>query len=163
MLRPIHAFCISLAGLVVLGGCENGAKRINLTTYSPVVDVKVHGRSQQTFDDDLDDCRLLGLKAQAAYDEQQRKERAEAAGAAIFGVVVGAALGSAIGQANDDYHSGRTTTYGALTGLHVGAEYGAQGLDYVQTIAKFGPTAIVDRCISARGWSILSGEGFGGG
>lgn len=71
----------------------------------------------------------------------------------IVGILAGALIGYAIG-ANNDYHTGRKATAGAS---------GSDAVDYSRTIAKFGPTGVVDRCMAGRGYVILSNEGFGGG
>ena len=35
--------------------------------------------------------------------------------------------------------------------------------DYDRLFVKFGPTAVVDKCLANRGYAILSREGYGGG
>lgn len=156
---------LMLAGLTLAGmaACQTvESQRINLATYAPVVDVEGQGHDLATYHGDLDDCRYLGMKVQATYEEQRRKEQAQAAQSAAIGALVGAVAGHAIGQHNDR-HSGRSATAGALYGGAVGAAVGAEGVDYTRTMAKFGPTAVVDRCMTDRGYKILSAEGFGGG
>lgn len=71
-------------------------------------------------------------------------------------------IGHAVGN-NNDYHTGRSATAGALYGGAIGGAVGAENLDYTRDITKFGPTIIVDRCMNDRGDRILSQQGFGGG
>lgn len=115
------ATLIMLAGLA---GCAQESARIDLTSYAPVIDVKGQGYDMADYQQDLNECRMLGVRVQAAYEAQQKKERDDAKKAAIVG---------------------------------------AGNLDYSRDITKFGPTSIVDRCMTDRGYKILSAEGFGGG
>ena len=115
------ATLIMLAGLA---GCAQESARIDLTSYAPVIDVKGQGYDMADYQQDLNECRMLGVRVQAAYEAQQKKERDDAKKVAIVG---------------------------------------AGNLDYSRDITKFGPTSIVDRCMTDRGYKILSAEGFGGG
>ena len=148
------------AGLVLLAGCGTGAERINIVHYAPVIDVKGQGYDLATYHNDLDECRVLGMKVQMAYEDQRRREQEAQAQAAIVGALVGAAVGHGLAQHNDN-HAGRGATVGALAGAAVGSD--TSPVDYSHTMAKFGPTAVVDRCMSDRGYRILSAEGYGGG
>ena len=149
-------------GIVLLAGCETtgSSQRINLINYAPVIDVKGQGYDVATYYNDLEECRVLGMRVQATYDEQRRREQQEQAQAALVGAVIGAAVGHGVAQHNDN-HAGRGATTGALAGAAIGA--GTSPVDYDHTLAKFGPTAVVDRCMSDRGYRILSAEGLGGG
>ena len=153
------ATLIMLAGLA---GCAQESARIDLTSYAPVIDVKGQGYDMADDQQDLNECRMLGVRVQAAYEAQQKKERDDAKKAAIVGALAGAVIGHAIGDGND-YHTGRSATAGALYGGAIGGAVGADNLDYTRDITKFGPTSIVDRCMTDRGYKILSAEGFGGG
>ena len=93
------------------------------------------------------------MKIQATYEAQRKKEQMQATEQVIVGILAGALIGHAIG-ANNDYHTGRKATAGAS---------GSDAVHYSRTIAKFGPTGVVDRCMAGRGYVILSNEGFGGG
>ena len=149
------------AGLVMLAGCgTTGSQRINIVNYAPVIDVKGQGYDLATYYNDLDECRVLGMKVQMAYEEQRQREQDAQAQAAIVGALVGAAVGHGLAQHNDN-HAGRGATTGAVAGAAIGAS--TSPVDYSHTMAKFGPTAVVDRCMSDRGYRILSAEGYGGG
>ena len=45
----------------------------------------------------------------------------------------------------------------------MGIEPTAKAYDYNRAITKFGPTAIVDKCMKNRRYEILSQSGYGGG
>ena len=149
------------AGLVLLAGCQStGPQRINIVQYAPVIDVKGQGYDVATYYNDLEECRYLGMRVQATYEEQRSREQQAQAQAAVIGALVGAAAGHGLAQHNDN-HAGRGATAGALAGAAIGAS--TSPVDYGHTMAKFGPTAVVDRCMSDRGYKILSAEGYGGG
>jgi hypothetical protein len=76
----------------------------------------------------------------------------------IAGAIVSAVVGNAIDGNND---SGTTlgATYGATVVTSVAAENDVDDILFV----KFGPTAVVDKCLANRGHAILSREGYGGG
>ena len=152
--------CLLISMAIV--GCAQDSARIDLKTYAPVIDVKGHGYDQADYARDLDECRTLGVRVQAQYEAQQRKEREDAMTAAFVGALAGAVVGHAVGDSND-YHTGRSATAGALYGGAIGGAVGADNLDYTRDITKFGPTVIVDRCMTDRGYRILSVEGLGGG
>lgn len=147
---------------ILLAGCATESRRIELSTYAPVIDVKGQGYDVMTYHVDLDECRMLGMRVQATYNAQREKEIKDAQTNAFLGALAGAVIGSAVGS-NNDYHSGRTATAGAIYGAAIGGAESADKIDYSHTIAKFGPTAVVDRCMRDRGYKILSAEGFGGG
>ena len=151
-----------LAALFALAGCAQESARLDLTTYAPVIDVKGQGYDMADYHQDLEECRMLGVRVQAAYEAQQKKEREDAAKSAFVGALAGAVIGHAVGS-NNDYHTGRSATAGALYGGAIGGAVGAENLDYTKDITKFGPTSIVDRCMTDRGYKLLSAEGFGGG
>lgn len=159
----VGAIASLMAGAALLAGCQTGEK-INIATYAPVIDVKGQGYDQATYHNDLQECRDLGLRVQATYEEQRKKEQSDRNQRAFLGAALGAAAGHALGQHNE-WHPGRTATTGAVTGAVTGAAVGGAtaGVDYGRTLTKFGPTAIVDRCMTDRGYKILSAEGFGGG
>ena len=76
----------------------------------------------------------------------------------MVGAVVGAAVGNALDNNNDS-----ATTVGAVYGAGLGAASAAEANDYNRAITKFGPTAIIDKCMENRGYKILSRSGYGGG
>jgi uncharacterized protein YcfJ len=150
------------AGL--LAGCQTvESQRINIYSYSPVVDYQAQGISADQFNNDLSVCRQLGLQVQATYEAQRKKEQTQAATSAAIGAVVGAALGQIYSKNSENVHEGRALTTGALYGGAVGAAAGTSAIDTDRALAKFGPTIIVDECMTQRGYNILSVEGYGGG
>ena len=151
-----------VAVAILLVGCVTDSKQINLATYAPVIDVQGQGYDVGDFNKDLGECRVLGTQVQAAYKEQQEKERQDAFASAMVGAFLGAVVGQAVGD-NNGYHTGRSATAGALYGGAIGGAARASNMDYTNMLVKFGPTAIVDRCMKDRGYKILSAEGFGGG
>ena len=160
-LFSIKSTSLLLVGLS-LAACQQHSVResINLTTYAPVIDLK--DIDHNTYQADLRDCVALGHRVQTQYAEQRAKEREAATNRAIAGIFIGALAGHALAQ-NNDYHSGRGATTGAIYGAAIAGSQGAEAIDYTRIMAKFGPTAIVDRCMTGRGYKILSAEGFGGG
>ena len=139
------------------------SQRINLHSYAPVIDLKGQGYDIATYHDDIHECRQLGLKVQASYEEQRRKELDQAAAATFAGILLGAITGEVIANNNDGVHSGRAVTTGAIYGGLIGASTGSELVDYERAFTKFGPTGIVDQCMIGRGYVILSRQGFGGG
>lgn len=139
-----------------LAGCGGSSQRLDLGTYSPVIDVYQYDTGQ--FNTDISQCRQLAITAQARYDAQQAEEQAEILASAFVGAMVGAAVGNAL----DDYDDSATTV-GASYGAGIGAASAAEANDYDRLITKFGPTAIVDKCMANRGYNILSQTGYGGG
>ena len=137
-------------------GCGGTAQRLDLGTYSPVIDFYQYDTAQ--FNMDISQCRQLAITAQEKYDLQQAEERAEIFASAVVGAVVGAAVGNALDDNNDS-----ATTVGAVYGAGLGTASAAEGNDYNRVITKFGPTAIVDKCMENRGYQILSQSGYGGG
>ena len=158
--RSLKLCCIALA----LMGCASvESQRINLDTYAPVIDLKGQGYDRAIYHQDLSDCRDLGYKVQATYEAQRKKELEQAAAATFAGILLGAMTGEVIAHNNDGVHSGRAVTAGAINGGLLGANIGAEVVDYERAFTKFGPTGIVDQCMIGRGYVILSREGFGGG
>ena len=76
-------------------------------------------------------------------------------------MVVGSEVGAAVGNVLDD-NNDSTTSVGAVYGKGLGAASAAEANDYNRVITKFGPTAIVDKCMENRGYKILSQAGHGG-
>ena len=149
-----------LGAAVMLGACQT-TNNINLATYAPVIDT--YQVDQAQYNIDLSQCRTLGQKAQIAYNQQRQKEQDQAFKSALIGAVAGAAIGRVASNNTRGLSSGRGTTAGALYGGAIGGAIGAEGVDYSRTIAKFGPTQVVDDCMTNRGYEILSIRGFGGG
>ena len=149
--------------LFSLAACNTTeSQRINLSNYSPVIDVEGEGKEIAQYNKDIEACRKLGLQVQATYEERRAQEQKSATQTAIVSTLAGAALGHVVGS-NNDYHTGRSTTTGAIYGGAIGGALGSEGIDYDREIAKFGPTIIVDKCMVQRGWNPLSSEGLGGG
>ncbi len=150
----------TLASTMLIGGCSAiESPRMNLNTYAPVIDVAGNNYDPGTYNNDLAACRQLGITVQARYDEQRQSEQKQAAQTALLGAAAGAVLGSVLGSGRNN----TAVTTGALYGGALGAAVGVEGIDYSRTLAKFGPTGIVDRCMTDRGYKILSAEGYGGG
>jgi len=147
---------ISICAAGFLAGCGGADNRLDLNTYSPVIDYYQYDTAQ--FNTDITQCRQLAITAQQAYDKQQAEEQADIVASAVVGALVGAAVGNAL-DGNDD--SG--TTIGAIYGAGIGASSAAEANDYNRLITKFGPSAIIDNCMANRGYQILSRTGYGGG
>ena len=128
---------------------------INLADYAPVIDTyKVDQAKYQT---DIEQCRSLGVAAYAKYKTQRDKEKSARNKATIVGVLAGGAIGAAIGDSGGRERS--TATVGAL----YGASIARTDVDITRTIQKFGPTKIIDQCMTDRGYKIISATGYGGG
>ena len=122
-----------LLSIMLLSGCQTvESQRIEIASYAPVIDVKGQGYDNATYLLDLYECRELGVKIQATYEAQRKKEQMQATEQVIVGILAGALIGHAIG-ANNDYHTGRTATTGAIAGAS-----GSDAVDYSRTMAKFG-------------------------
>ena len=165
-MQTVHAHLrqiIAALGVAGLASCmTTGSESFNIHTYAPVIDVKGQGYDIVQYHQDIEECRDLGLKMQAIYEEQREKELGNAAASAAAGLVLGAITGQVIAN-NNDVHSGRALTTGALYGAAIGASIGGDAIDYDRAFTKFGPTGVVDRCMKDRGYKILSAEGYGGG
>ena len=142
--------------IAALFGCSGTANQLDLRTYSPVIDIYQYDTTQ--FNNDISQCRQIAITAQSNYQARQSDEQAEILASAVVGALVGAAVGNALDGNND---SG--TTVGAIYGAGIGASSAAEANDYNRIITKFGPSAIVDKCMSNRGYQILSSSGYGGG
>ena len=141
--------------VLFLGACAI-TPQINLTEYSPVIDLE--GMDQGKYVTDLEACRVLGLKAQARYKALREKEIGETIAATAIGAALGAGTGALISR-----NSSRGAGQGAVVGGAIGGVAAGTNVDHTREIAKFGPTIIVDRCMANRGYTILSNTGFGGG
>ena len=145
---------LTVSGLVI--GCDGAAQRLDLRTYSPVIDFYQYDTTQ--FNTDITQCRQLAITAQEKYNSQQAEERDEIFASAVVGAIVGAAVGNELDGNNDS-----ATTVGVVYGAGLGVTSAAEANDYNRVITKFGPTAIVDKCMENRGYQILSQSGYGGG
>jgi uncharacterized protein YcfJ len=145
---------LAVLGMLALSGCATDT--VDISSYAPVIDIYQHDIDQ--YNTDLSQCRILAVQAQNKYQEQRKKEQSDMMASMLVGAVIGAAIGNSI-DSNDD--SG--TTIGAIYGAGVGASVQAESNGYDRLMVKFGPTAVVDRCMINRGYSILSTEGMGGG
>ena len=90
---------LSLAFISLLIGCGVGKARLDLGTYSPVIDFYQYDTAR--FNTDISQCRQLAITAQEKYDLQQAEERAEIFASAVVGAVVGATVGNALDDNND--------------------------------------------------------------
>ena len=154
-MQQIHTILL-LTFSAQLIGCGGTAQRLDLGTYSPVIDIYQYDTTQ--FNTDITQCRQLAITAQEKYDLQYAEEKAEIFASALVGAVVGAAAGNAL-----DNNDNSVITVGAVYGAGLGTASAAEGNDYNGVIKKFGPTAIVDKCMENRGYQILSQSGYGGG
>ena len=150
---------LAIASLFLIG-CQTSANRIDISTYAPVIDTGQYDYSK--YQSDLVDCQRLGQKVQVTYEAQRKKEQDQAVANAFLGAFVGAAIGHTV-AGNNRGHKGRAATAGAVYGAAIAGAQGSEEIDYTRLIAKFGPTAVVDRCMVGRGYKVLSAEGFGGG
>lgn len=125
---------LSLAALI-LGACaQNVGGRYQ---YTPVVDIKASGKSQEQYLVDLDECQQLAA---------QRDGTGEAVAGAIAGALLGAALGGIVGHAYGAPQHGMA--YGAgMGGITAGAKGAAAGHGNQQ--------AIVQRCLTGRGYRVV--------
>ena len=149
-----YKFSRFIIPVFILSACAS--ETINIAGYTPIIDTYQYDLNQYNID--LAQCRSIGQSAQAKYEEQQAKEQSDMMASIIVGALVGAAVGNAVDGNND---SG--TTLGATYGAAVGASVAAENDDYDRLFVKFGPTAVVDKCLANRGYNILSREGYGGG
>ncbi|MDG1736797.1 MAG: glycine zipper family protein [Paracoccaceae bacterium] len=134
-----------IASVLLLAGCNS-----NLADYTPVVDPSK--TNMGSFKDDLVQCRGIAVQAKAAYDEQASKEAmTNLVAGAVSGAIAGAIVGSGSSYQND------WVAYGAASGAASGASASAQ---YAE-LARFGPNRIVDRCMTNRGYALLSDLGTG--
>ena len=140
---------LATGSMLVLGvaGCRTTEP---LTEYRPVVDT--YNVDMAAFENDLFECRNLGLRVQAEYERKNKKEREEATlGGLVIGALAGAVIGSVTGDAGDGAAIG--ATFGLLEGASAETTY-----DPVK-----GPRLIIDRCMKNRGYEVLSDMGVGGG
>lgn len=154
---------LATLSVAALAGCmTTQSQRFNIHTYAPVIDIKGQGYDIVKYHQDIEECRDLGLKMQAVYEEQRQKELNDVAATTAAGLVLGAITGQVIAN-NNDVHSGRALTAGAIYGAAIGAATSSEGVDYDRAFTKFGPPGIVDQCMKDRGYKILSVQGYGGG
>jgi len=136
---------IALTASIGLAACEPVQ---TLQEYRPVVDTaKVRPAKYEA---DLEQCRTLALKVEADYKERQQKEMGQQI---VVGLVVGALVGAAVGS-----HAGNQGDYIA-TGAASGAIAGAGSGDYTHELVTYGPRRVVDRCMTGRGYQILTDPG----
>lgn len=145
---------ITVLGISTLSGCATNT--VDISSYAPVIDIYQHDMEQYNMD--LSQCRTLASQAQKKYLIQREKEQSDMVASMIVGAAIGAAIGNSM-DSNDD----SSTTIGAIYGAGVGASVQAEGNGYDRLMVKFGPTAVVDRCMVNRGYTVLSTEGLGGG
>lgn len=110
-----------------------------LATYAPVVD-----RPGARYAADLADCRALATTAEAEYTKRMNNELAA-------NLILGALAGAAIGSSYGDNYVNDAALYGAMSGINATDTAQAYG----------GPRRIVDRCLVARGHTVLSDVGRG--
>ena len=146
----------SLGVLVFVAGC--GAARVDISEYSPIVDVR-NEQEQRKFNSDIVACRRIGEQTQEAYKKKADAER----GAMIASTLLGAALGAATGSIIGDHtaYQGYYTRTGAVAGAAAGVSASASQSDYIGIMERLGAQGVVDRCMHGRGWNILNREGLG--
>lgn len=128
-----------LAACATLSACAAAP----LEEYTPITDMG--SPAAPRFASDLQSCRATATAAEAAYKERQNAEM----GANILaGLILGAAVGAAVGNSD-------TASYGA----GYGALSGAAATD--TELAHGGPRRIIDRCMAARGHTVLNDIGRG--
>ena len=136
--------------LVVFGliaaGCSGSQV---LGDYRPAIDPA--NTNLAKFEIDLMACRQIAF---SQYEKYQDERIADAIAGALVGAAVGAASGSIMGRP-----SGRGTT-GARVGGQLGAIYGV-GAGAWRTNPREAAAAIIDRCLTHRGHTILSNLGRG--
>ena len=121
-----------------------------LQEYRPAVDpAKV---KPAKFERDLEECRSIALQVEADYKQRQQKEAGQRL---VGGLVAGALLGAAVGT--------RSVTQGDMiaTGAATGAVVGAGSGDYGHDMVTYGPRRVVDRCMTGRGYTLLTDFGRG--
>ena len=65
-----------LLSIMLLSGRQTvESQRIEVASYAPVIDVKGQGYDNATYLLDLHECRELGVKIQATYKAQCKKEQ----------------------------------------------------------------------------------------
>jgi hypothetical protein len=65
-----------LLSIMLLSGRQTvESQRIEIASYAPVIDVKGQGYDNATYLLDLHECRELGVKIQATYKAQCKKEQ----------------------------------------------------------------------------------------
>ena len=127
-----------LLALLLLSACAAEP----VAQYAPVIDPK--GVSHARYASDLAECQAIATQAEADYTKSQQE-------AAMQNLVVGALMGAAIGAAYGNQYVGPSAAYGAGAGL----------ASTDTEIATGGPRRIVDRCLSSRGYTVLSDMGRG--
>ncbi|MGB4100828.1 MAG: hypothetical protein WBK91_02840 [Alphaproteobacteria bacterium] len=116
-----------LAGVLALMACAE--------TYQPVVDLK--GMDGGRYQQDLAECRRLGMQVDAAGDTAVNT---------LVGAGVGAAMGAALGAIAGSPASGAAMG-AAVGGIGTGAGSGVSKVERQKRI--------IDQCLSRRGYNVL--------
>lgn len=125
---------LSLTALM-LGACaQNVGGRYQ---YTPVVDIKASGKSQEQYLVDLDQCQQLAA---------QRDGTSDAVAGAVAGALLGAALGGLTGSMYGQPQTG--AAYGAGYGA-IGGGVGAAAEGHANQ------RGIVQRCLAGRGYRVV--------
>ncbi|SOC20628.1 hypothetical protein SAMN05877809_1139 [Rhodobacter sp. JA431] len=139
---PVTLF---IAATAVLAACEPVQ---TLAEYRPVVDTARVRPAK--YEADLEQCRAIAFKVEAEYKERQQKEMQQNM---MVGILVGAVAGAVAGS-NSGYQ-GDYIAAGAATGAMAGATSG----DYDHDLVTYGPRRVVDRCMTGRGYNVLTDPG----
>ncbi|WP_444460458.1 glycine zipper family protein [Rhodobacter capsulatus] len=143
--KTIRSVAVSLTACVALCACEPVQ---TLQEYRPVVDpAKIRPAK---FEADLEHCRSIALKVEAEYKQRQEKEMQQQL---VAGILLGALVGAAAG--NHTGYQGDYIAAGAATGAIAAAGSG----DYSDDLVTYGPRRVVDRCMTDRGYKILTDPG----
>lgn len=127
----------------VMAGCMEPP---SLANYTPTIDP---ARTNMTrFSSDLEQCRVIAANLQAEYQKRQEQDMAINI---LSGIVAGAIVGGSYGGSNQD----------RVTGAAIGGLAGAANSEYSSDLIQYGPQRVVDRCMAARGYTILNDIGRG--
>ncbi len=140
-------FLSPIVGATFLAACQPVQP---LSDYTPAVDPGKY--SQAKYQSDLVQCRAVAEQVEADYKQRQQKETGQRL---IGGILVGAALGAAVGT--------RSLNQGDMigTGAAIGGLAGATSGDYTNDLVTYGPRRVVDRCMQGRGYTLLTDFGRG--
>ena len=133
----------SLAAFLLLCAC---GQMPSLVDYRPVVDPDRTNMAK--FEVDLSDCRAIAVQVQQDYQKRQGDQMMIEI---LSGAVAGGIVGNSLGNVQN----------GGQKGAAIGALVGSQNTDYSYDLVTFGPQRVVDRCMTNRGYRILSDPGRG--
>ncbi|SIS51080.1 glycine zipper family protein [Phaeovulum vinaykumarii] len=145
-MKRIASLPAALAAFLALCACEPVH---TLAEYRPVVDTaKVR---PARYEADLAQCRAIATQVEAEYKARQEKEMGQQL---VAGLLLGALIGAAAGTNSGD--QGMFIAQGAAAGAAIGATTPG---DYDHDLVTYGPRRVVDRCMTGRGYEILTDPG----